>query len=179
MIYFGPPERESCAELKEDELIEHDGTTTHQIALARCNCLMNRYLRWKRRNHRYSNLAQGVALIFTAITPVVLLFFSGEDAKVVGAATSAIAAIATGFLAFTGWRENYIRYGYTWHSLQTEKYRYLTRATKEYRSSDAEEAARLFAARVENLVMAEVTDWRAEMRAVEQQGRGNSLPEPE
>jgi hypothetical protein len=166
---FEQSDKENCNKLKKEELLGNDENATRLIALARADCLMDRYLRWKMRNHRYSNLAQGVALVFTAITPVILL--SGDNARIVGAATAAIAAIATGLLNFTGWRDNYIRYGYTWHSLQTEKYRYLTRATKEYLACDEDEAVRKFANRIENLVMAEVTDWRTEMQRAEQQAR--------
>ncbi len=155
-----------CSKLPEDE------KTTHQIALARCNCLIDRYLLWKKENHEKSNQAQHVALILTAITPVLLLI-PWDYVKILAAVTSAGAAIATGLLAIYGWRENYIRYGYLWHALQTEKYRYLTHTTKYYPDSDEEKAAQNFAKRIEQLVMAEVTDWRAEMQRVEQQNRNS------
>jgi hypothetical protein len=165
MFGFKPPEKEDCSKLPED-----DEKTTRLIALARCNCLMNRYLRWKKRNHLKSDLFRGVALVFTAITPVLLLLPMGiENVKILGAAASAVAAIATGLLSITGWRENYVRYGYIWHALQSEKYRYLTHATKEYSASDEEAAAKKFACRIEQLVMADVTDWRDEMQRVGQQ----------
>jgi hypothetical protein len=171
------PEKDNCNKLMIDELLENDQNITHQITLARCNCLMDRYLRWKKRNHQYSDIAQGVALVFTAITPVVLLMGDGNgDVRILGAATAAIATVATGLLNFTGWRDNYIRYGYTWHRLQSEKYRYLT----SYGScSDKEKAAREFAERIEKLVMAEVADWRAEMERTEQEGRASSLDRQE
>ena len=148
--------------------------TTHQIALARCEELIERYLGWKKENHTKSDRAQVAALILTAITPVLLLI-PAEDmvgyVKIIAAATSAGAAVATGLLAVYGWRENYIRYGYTWHALQSEKYRYLTHATQDYQDKDEEEAAETFAKRVEELVMAEVNDWRSEMQRIEQQIR--------
>src|SRR5215212_7228273 len=159
------PEPEDCSKLPEEG-------TTHQIALNRCNCLIDQYRGWKRQNHRKSDRAQRAALIFTAITPVLLLI-DWDYTKIIGAAASTIAAIATGLLAISGWRENYVRYGYVWHALQCERYRYLTRATEEYSYSDgdkqaAEKAARKFARNIENIVMAEVTDWQALMERVEQ-----------
>lgn len=175
------PKKEDCAKLKEDDLLKQDENPTKLLALARCDCLMIRYLRWKKRNHDLSDTAQIVALVFTAITPVLVLVpwnsFWGllpvNFGNIVGAATAALAAIATGLLAITGWRDNYIRYGYIWHALQTEKYHYLTRATKEYLTKDEEKAARNFAARIEQLIMADVTDWRNEMqRAQQPNGRG-------
>lgn len=170
------PKKENCNKLKVDTLLDDDENPTHQIALARCNCLMDRYLRWKKRNHLYSDIAQGVALVFTAITPVVLLMGDGNgDVKILGAATAAIATVATGLLNFTDWRDNYVRYGHTWHLLQIEKYRYLTGTTKVYRSfEDKEEAAKKFAERIEKMLMAEVADWRAEMERIGREGQGVS-----
>jgi len=157
-----PTEYNDCSKLPED-----NQDSIREIALARCNCLMARYLSWKKDNHQHSNRAQYTALIFTAITPVLLLI-PWDYTKLLGAATSAVATIATGLLAIYGWRENYIRYGYVWHVLQVEKYRYLTHATEEYSNSDKEKAAKNFASRIEQIVMTEVTDWRAEMQRVEE-----------
>jgi hypothetical protein len=105
---------QNCSKLPND-----DGKNPHAIALARCNCLIERYYGWKKENHEKSDRAQRTALIFTAITPVLLLI-PWDYAKFVAASTSAMAAIATGLPAISGWRENYIRYGYIWHALQTE-----------------------------------------------------------
>ncbi len=146
---------------------DEEGKSTRELALARCNCLMDRYLRWKKENHKKSNRAQYVALILTAATPVLLLIPSNnipsDYVRLVAAASSALAAIATGVLAINGWRDNYIRYGSIWHALQTEKYLYLTHATTEYSGAE-EKAARNFANRIEHLVIDEVTNWQALMQ---------------
>ena len=47
-----PEEQKNCSELPQDK------GTTGEIALARCNCLMARYLRWKKDNLWKSDLAQ-------------------------------------------------------------------------------------------------------------------------
>jgi hypothetical protein len=60
---------ENCTKLLGDVA----DAKTGQVALARCDCLMDRYLRWKMANKRKSDLAQGAALIFSALTPVLLL----------------------------------------------------------------------------------------------------------
>jgi hypothetical protein len=164
-----------CSKLPK--AVPEEGETTRQIALARCNCLIDLYLRWKKQNLWKSNLAQRAALIFAAITPVLLLIpWNNVNVKLIGAAVSAMAAIATGLLAISSWRENYIRYGYVWHVLQSERYLYLTHATEEYSDSNEEKAARNFASRIEQLVMAEVTDWQALMERVEQQNRNGGPP---
>jgi hypothetical protein len=147
----------NCSELSGTE------RTPHEIALARCDCLMDRYLRWKLENHKKSVLAQRVALVLTSLTPVLLLL-PWEYVNILAAAASALAAIATGYLAISGWRENFVRYGYTWHALQNEKFLYLTRAADVYSFDDDEVAARHFHNRIEQLVMAEVTDWRTYMQ---------------
>ena len=145
-----------------------DGKTPSQIALDRCDCLIHQYLNWKQQNHQRSTLAQGVSLAFTATIPVILLLpFGQEYLNVVGAAFSAVAAIATGLLAIYGWRENFIRYGYIYHMLQVEKYLYKAQAIKEYAESDPEEATRNFVKRVEGLVTLDVTEWRTEMQRLE------------
>ena len=111
---------------------------------------------------KQSFLYQRAALFLTAITPVLLLI-PYDFMKIAAAFTSAGAAIATGILAIHGYRENYVRYGSVWHTLQTEKYLYLTSAKKEYQTSDPELAARRFASRIEQLVIAEVTSWQSLM----------------
>ena len=153
-----------CSKLPEE------GKTPDQIALDRCNCLIDQYLRWKMENHRRSNRAQSVALVFTATIPVVLLFRL-EYVNIVGAAFSAVAAIATGLLAINGWRENFIRYGYIYHMLQVEKYLYLTQASREYPDKDPKKAARNFVKRIEGLVTLDVTEWRTEMQRIEERSK--------
>ena len=149
-----------CSKLPEE------GKTPDQIELDRCNCLIGQYLGWKKKNHRRSILAQGAALVFTAVIPVVLLL-PWEYVNIVGAAFSALAAIATGLLAINGWRENFIRYGYIYHMLQIEKYLYLAQATREYPDNDPKKAARNFVKRIEGLVTLDVTEWRTEMQRIE------------
>ncbi len=141
-----------------------DGKTTDEIALQRCDCLIDQYLVWKKENHLKSRLAQGVALVCTAVIPVILLLSSGGSVKIVGAAFSALAAIATGLLTINGWRENFIRYGYIYHWLQIEKFLYIAHATNEY---DSEKATKNFVKRIEGLVMLDVTEWRTEMQRIE------------
>lgn len=150
--------------------------TTRQIALLRCDCLMERYLRWKKENKQKSDLAQGAALIFSAITPVLLFLPAAfgettiqadQNSKLLGAISAALAAIATGLLAIHHWRENFIRYGYIWHALQNEKFRYLMHVTEEYPADNQARADSNFAARIEQLVMAEFEEWRIQMQPSE------------
>ncbi len=153
-----------CSKLPEE------GKTPGEVALDRCNCLIDQYLRWKKENHGKSNRAQAVALIFTAAIPVILLL-PWQYINIVGAAFSAIAGIATGLLAINGWRDNFIRYGYIYHMLQVEKYLYLAHATNEYPDDDQKESDRNFAKRIEGLVTLDVTEWRTEMQRIEERSK--------
>jgi uncharacterized protein DUF4231 len=153
-----------CSKLPEE------GKTPGQIVLDRCNCLIDQYLQWKKENHGKSNRAQAVALIFTATIPIVLLL-PWSYVNIVGAAFSAIAAIATGLLAIGGWRDNFIRYGYIYHMLQVEKYLYLAHATNEYPDDNQKESDKNFAKRIEGLVTLDVTEWRTEMQRIEERSK--------
>ena len=64
------------------------------------------------------------------------------------------------FPSISSWRDQYVRYGYVWHALQTEKFLYLTGAAKEYQNCDPDEAARRFVSRIAQLVQEEVSQWR-------------------
>ena len=141
-----------------------------QISLERCDCLIQQYLKWTKKNHRRRSVAQGVALISTAVIPVILLL-PWDNAKIVGAAFSAVAAIATGLLAIGGWRENFIRYGYIYHMLQVEKHLYKANATKDYSENDPPKALKNFAKRIEALVTLEVTEWRTEMQRLDERSQ--------
>jgi Protein of unknown function (DUF4231) len=140
------------------------------IALERCEDLLKQYFSLKMKSYRRSSLTQLASLVLTAITPVLLLIpMNGEYLKFFAAATSVGAAISTGLLSIYGWRETYVRSGYTYHALESEMNRYLTQASDDYANLDKEKAAQNFSKRIEEIYMAEVTDWRSEMQRIEQQ----------
>jgi hypothetical protein len=144
------------------------------IALERCESLLKHYFRLKMESHNRSSLTQFASLFLTAITPVLLLIpIDGQYVKILAAATSAGAAISTGLLSIYGWRETYLRSGYTYHALESEMNRYLTQASDDYANLEKEKAAQNFSKRIEEIYMAEVTDWRSEMQRIEQKRPNN------
>lgn len=147
-----------------------DCSKLQQEALERCDFLIQQYLAWKKQNFRRSTQAQASALIFTAVIPVILLL-TWDYKAVVGAAFSALAAIATGLLVINGWRENFIRYGYIYHMPQVEKSLYKARAASEYPDKDPAEATKNFVRRVEGLVTLDVTEWRTEMQRLQDRSK--------
>jgi hypothetical protein len=147
---------------------------TRDLALKRCETLIDHYLRLKRESHKLSSRTQIASLVLTAITPVLLLIpTNGEYVKILAAATSAGAAISTGLFSIYGWRETYLRSGYTYHALESEMNRYLTQASDDYANLEEEKAAQNFSKRIEEIYMVEVTDWRSEMQRIEQKRPNN------
>ena len=143
-----------------------EGKPADQVALERCDCLIQYYLASKKKNLRRSSRAQGVALVSTAVIPVILLL-PWRYVNIISAAFSALAAIATGLLAINGWRESFIRYGYIYHMLQVEKFLFIAHATKEYPDNDSQKATKNFVKRIEGLVTLDVTEWRTEMQRID------------
>jgi uncharacterized protein DUF4231 len=133
-------------------------------AMSRCDALISRYLTDKIKFHRQSNWAQVFALIFTAITPVLLVIPQPwqELTRVLATASTSIATVATGVLAAFRWQESFIRCGYTFHLLESEKFQF-QRGSGQYAGLDEAAATKMFSARVEELVLNEVKDWRSQM----------------
>ena len=147
---------------------------TRDLALNRCQTLIDHYLESKKTSHILSDRTQFASLVLTAITPVLLLMpINGDHVKILAALTSTGAAISTGLLSIYGWKETYIRSGYTYHALESEKNRYLTQASDDYANLEEEKAARNFSKRIEEIYMVEVTDWRSEMQRIEQKRPNN------
>ena len=144
------------------------------IALNRCKSLLGHYLRLKVKSYNQSSIAQFSSLFLTAITPVLLLIpIDGQYVKILAAATSAGAAVSTGLLFIYGWQETYLRSGYTYHALESEMNRYLAQSSDDYTNLGEEKAAQNFSKRIEEIYMAEVTDWRSEMQRIEQKRPNN------
>jgi hypothetical protein len=85
--------------LPEDNLPKDEDEKVRKVALARCNCLIDRYFRWKRRHGKWSKVVQVITIILTAAIPLIILKVDNSDFVV--AVLSATAAIATGFMAVT------------------------------------------------------------------------------
>lgn len=155
-----------CAKLE----LEDYGNDPNKFVLARCECLMDSYLRQKLSNHRWRNISLGVALFLTTLTPVVLIIPRDlEEVRFFAALMSAFAAIATGSLAIYGWHDSFLRHGYAWHLLQHERFLYLMKVGKYsgVGSYKGEDPAKVFAFQLEKIVLNEVKDWHAAMQRIE------------
>ena len=133
-----------------------------QQALQRCDALIQAYQRLKRNSRIRYQTAQILAIVFSGLTPVLILWT--DLPKPLQALPAALAAIAAGLNGVFQWKENYIRFAFTVEAIQSERVKFKTRTTREYAAKLAEhEALENFVTRVETLVLREVSDWRAQM----------------
>ncbi|MBT3207055.1 MAG: DUF4231 domain-containing protein [Bacteroidetes bacterium] len=108
-------------------------------------------------NQRIYKQLQWLAIIFSAITPVLVAFDSKPKWLIwITVAISAIVAIATTVIKTFKYQENWINYRTTCETLRKEKHFY-TAKINEYDSAEDKEA--LFVDRVEALISRENTMW--------------------
>lgn len=138
--------------------------TPPQMALERCDELIAWYTREGRRQRLAFQSFQVAASLLSGITPILILVLP-PTLDGWAALPAALASIAVGLLGIFQWKENYIRFAYTGEALKGEKIKFETRTTKDYDVSlDDHQALSYFVARMEALVMSEVTDWRGLMQ---------------
>jgi hypothetical protein len=131
-------------------------------ALDRCDELIQEYEKyWRPRKRLYLGF-QSAAVLLAGITPVLLL--TGIP-KALQALPAALASIVGGLVAIYHWHDNVARSAYTAEALKSERAKFVTRATDEYK--DEESALANFVARIEDIRMTEVRGWRSAWRRAE------------
>jgi len=121
---------------------------------------MDWYGKSRDRNRTAFQLSQSMALIFSGLTPVLILW--SDLPKTMQALPAALAAILTGLNGIFHWRDNYIIFAYTWNTLANEKIKYETRATEDYESKvDKECALSNFISNIDKHITNEAQEWRA------------------
>ena len=130
-----------------------------ELALSRCDEQIRWYEKNKTRSRQVYQVLQGSIILLTGLTPILILW--SDLPKVVQALPAALAGILAGFSHLSPLKENYIHFAYAVEKLKSEKVKYLTRTTREYRSElGDEEALNNFVMNVETLGMTEVSDWQ-------------------
>lgn len=138
--------------------------TPYQMALARCDELIEWYTKEGRRQRIAFQSFQVAAIVLSGLTPILILLLP-EKWDAWAALPAALAAIAVGMLGIFQWKENYIRFAYTSEALKSEKVKFETQTTNEYdKNLDPQTILSNFVIRVEALVMGEVSDWRGLMQ---------------
>ena len=117
-----------------------------------------------KRQHRVAyQISQVAAVVLSGLTPVLILW--SDLPKPIQALPAALAAIAAGLNGIFQWKEGYVRFAYTGEALKSELLKFKTQTTKDYRASlEEQRALENFVARVEFLLLNEVSDWRAQMQ---------------
>jgi hypothetical protein len=105
---------------------------------------------------------QTAAVVLGGITPVLILW-SGLP-KALQALPAALATVAAGLVGIFRWPHNKTRYSFTAEALKSERVKYLTRTTSAYSPAIADtEALSNFVARIEEVAMTEVAEWRGDL----------------
>jgi hypothetical protein len=134
-------------------------TSPTETALKRCNEQIAWYTnsaRWMRWCHYGS---QAAVIILTATVP--LLALSPHESNVLQACLAALAAILVSMSNLFQWHNKWMARAFTGEVLKSERVRFETGAGDPYVSSkSADEAARAFLLKVEDIAANELTEWK-------------------
>jgi hypothetical protein len=138
------------------------GEPRRQAALDRCEEQIDWYVRYSKREWRLFVVFQSAAIALSAVTPVLILWSSLP--KALQALPAAVASVAAGFVGTFRWLQNKTRFAYTAEALKSERVLFLTRTPPRYGLEVTEDAAvAAFVARIEEITMTEVAEWRADL----------------
>ncbi len=145
-------------------------TTPRGLALAQCQKHIDWYDKAKGRQRIAYQSFQAAVIVLSGLTPILIL--CTDLCEALQALPAALAAIAAGLLGIFQWRANYVRFAYVCEALKSEKLKFETRTTADYDTKLSDhDALSNFVARMERIVMREVSDWRAEMQKTAQDGK--------
>ena len=161
-------------------------------AIMRCDDQIKWYEREKCKKRILFWIFQNAVIVLSALTPVLILWGNAADdgsrqwlgvgppSALVQAIPPALAAMLASVISSYQWREQWTRFGFTAEMLKSERVKFETRTTADYRG-DQEAALDTFVARIENLISAEVGDWRTLFQSAEfkpSKGEGNNQDTP-
>ena len=143
-------------------MLSEDLRSRREIAIKRCKDSIAWYEKHKRRSRITYQVLQSVAVIFGALTPLLLL--STDLPKPVQALPAVLASIAIGLIGAFHFQENWTRFASTLEQLKSELVKFETRTTDDYLAKlDESEALENFVTRMESLKMREVNGWRVQI----------------
>ena len=133
--------------------------TRREKALQRYQDEIEWYERVKTRQRRLHYLLQVSIIVFSGLTPLLILI--DGTPKVLQALPAAVAGMLTALNATFRAHENYARFAFVLEALKSEKFKFETRSTQDYGVNVDEQAAlERLVGRMEELLINEVTDWR-------------------
>jgi hypothetical protein len=140
-------------------------------AIARCDEEIQWYEREKCKKRILYWIFQNAVIVLSALTPLLILWGNAADdgsrqllgvgppSALVQAIPAALAAMLASIISSYQWREQWTRFGFNAEMLKSERVKFETRTTADYRG-DRKAALDTFVARIETLISAEVGDWR-------------------
>ena len=132
------------------------------IALRRCDDQIAWYERRSKAEWRLFVVFQSAAVLLAAMTPVLILWAAVP--KAVQALPAALASVAAGLVGTFRWLQNKARFAYTAEALKSERVLFTTRTPPRYGPGLTDDAALgAFVARIEEITMSEVSEWRTEL----------------
>jgi hypothetical protein len=138
-----------------------DSDDRRTFALRRAAEQIQWYETHSARQWRAYSIFQSAAVLLGGLTPVLILW--SDVPKAVQALPAALAAVAAGLVGIFRWPDNKTRYSFTAEALKSERVKYATRSTSRYgRDRSDDEALENFVARIEDIAMTEVAEWRGE-----------------
>jgi Protein of unknown function (DUF4231) len=138
------------------------GDSRAEAALERCEQQVQWYDRYSKREWRLFAVFQSAAIALAAATPVLILWSSVP--KAVQALPAALASVAAGLVGTFRWLQNKTRFAYTAEALKSERILFKTRTPPRYGLDVTEdEALAAFVARIEEITMTEVSEWRSDL----------------
>lgn len=156
--------------MEENKSSQNLDTSPRGLALAQCQKHIDFYEGTKTRQRIAYQSFQAAVIVLSGLTPILILWSNLSEA--LQALPSALAAIAAGLLGIFQWRANYVRFAYVCEALKSERLKFETRTTADYdKALDDHVALSNFVARMERIVLREVSDWRAEMQETAQDGK--------
>lgn len=136
-----------------------DISDRNQFAIDDCQSMIDWYDKKKRIPRNLFYVFQISAIVFSAITPILILW--GELPKVIQALPAALVSIAVGLNAVFKWRENWALRAHTAESLKRELMKFSARASQKYNLNLSEqEVLDNFVDTIDVLTMSEVTEWK-------------------
>ena len=113
----------------------------------------------KQRHRRAYQLLQVCVIVFSGLTPLLILI--DQVPKPLQALPAALAGMLAAILATFRLQDNYARFGYTMEALKSELLRFESQGDRDYGPDvDSQKAFERFVSKMEAMIMAEVTDWR-------------------
>ena len=139
-----------------------DDGSRQDAALRRCDQQISWYDRYSKREWRLFIVFQSATIALAAATPVLILWSSVP--KPVQALPAALASVAAGLVGTFRWLQNKTRFAYTAEALKSERILFETRTPPRYGLDiTSDEALAAFVARMEEISMTEVAEWRADL----------------